>query len=270
MQRFSGPRKTANLSESVHQQLSMYALAASAAGVGMLVLVQPAEARIVYTRIHRIIRPIDGYYALDLNHDGKVDFVLGRSRVSDGSYVRSTLAIDPYIANSANGVIATAVGTDTPAIALRAGPRIGPKELFNLGRITVIAGHGTVSRTRHSSYWVGQWDKGGKGLRNRYLGLRFSFQGKVHFGWARVTVTTSGKDFTAILTGYAYETKPDKSIKAGQIKEAAGDTTNEESGPGASLTNPIPDTPQPASLGMLALGAQGVPWRRKESIGAAQ
>jgi hypothetical protein len=32
------------------------------------------------------------------------------------------------------------------------------------------------------------------------------------------------------------------------------------------LTNPIPDIPQPASLGILALGAQGVPlWRRKES-----
>jgi len=37
-------------------------------------------------------------------------------------------------------------------------------------------------------------------------------------------------------------------------------------GSGAFLTSPIPDTPHPASLGMLALGAQGVPlWRRKES-----
>lgn len=41
--------------------------------------------------------------------------------------------------------------------------------------------------------------------------------------------------------------------------------------PMLSLTNPIPDTPQPASLGMLALGAQSVPlWRRKKSVGAAQ
>jgi hypothetical protein len=34
MNRPSGPRKTANPSESIHQQLSMYAFAASATGVG--------------------------------------------------------------------------------------------------------------------------------------------------------------------------------------------------------------------------------------------
>jgi hypothetical protein len=42
--------------------------------------------------------------------------------------------------------------------------------------------------------------------------------GKVHFGWARVTVTTSGKTFTATRTGYAYETIPNKSIIAGKTK----------------------------------------------------
>jgi hypothetical protein len=47
------PRKTANLSESIHQQLSMYALAAGAAGVGMLALAQSSEAKIVYTPAHK-------------------------------------------------------------------------------------------------------------------------------------------------------------------------------------------------------------------------
>jgi hypothetical protein len=33
-----------------------------------------------------------------------------------------------------------------------------------------------------------------------------------------------------------------------------------------ALTAPTTDKPQPATLGMLALGAQGVPpWRRKEA-----
>jgi hypothetical protein len=49
MKRSSGPRKTANFSRSIHQQLNMYALAAGAAGVGVLALAQPAEAKIVYT-----------------------------------------------------------------------------------------------------------------------------------------------------------------------------------------------------------------------------
>jgi hypothetical protein len=98
-----------------------------------------------------------------------------------------------------------------------------------------------------------------------YLGLKFSLKGKVHYGWARLGNIHSfiGKA-SATLTGYAYETIPGKSIKAGQTKEA-DDPTNDFS-PGASLTSPFPDTPQPASLGMLARGAQGVPlWRRKES-----
>src|SRR5579863_10427884 len=72
MKRSPRPRTTANLSDSIHHRLNMYALAASAAGVGVLALAQPIEAKIVYT-------PADvkiGYipYNLDLNHDGVVDF----------------------------------------------------------------------------------------------------------------------------------------------------------------------------------------------------
>jgi hypothetical protein len=73
MQRSSGPRKTTNLSESVHHQLSMYALAAGAAGVGILALAQPGEAKIVYTAAHTPIRAVVN---LDLNHDGLPDFEL--------------------------------------------------------------------------------------------------------------------------------------------------------------------------------------------------
>ena len=96
----------------------------------------------------------------------------------------------------------------------------------------------------------------------RYLGVEFRINGKTHFGWARFTNSSA---WGAPLTGYAYETTPGKLIKASQTKEAADNPTNDDFGPRASLTNPIPDAPQPASLGMLALGAQGVPlWRRKE------
>jgi hypothetical protein len=105
----------------------------------------------------------------------------------------------------------------------------------------------------------------------RYLGLKFKVNGKVHYGWVRfasvkASACNGGPAVTAFLTGYAYETIPSKSIKAGQTKEAGDDPTDEAFSSGASLTSPIPETPQPASLGMLALGAQGVPlWRRKES-----
>ena len=55
MKRSSGPRKAANLPESVHRQLNMYALAAGAAGVSMLGSAQPADAKIVYTRADKVI-----------------------------------------------------------------------------------------------------------------------------------------------------------------------------------------------------------------------
>jgi hypothetical protein len=50
-------RKTAcNLSESTQRCLNSYALAATAAGVGVLALALPAEAKIVYTAAHHVIK----------------------------------------------------------------------------------------------------------------------------------------------------------------------------------------------------------------------
>jgi hypothetical protein len=115
---------------------------------------------------------------------------------------------------------------------------------------------------------LGPWG----GVNNGYLGLRFRIHGQVHYGWARLTVyVKGGQSIIASLLGFAYETIPGKSIKAGQTNEAKNDFTNGDFGPGASLINPIPNTPHSAALGALALGAQGVPlWRRKESIGSMQ
>jgi hypothetical protein len=100
---------------------------------------------------------------------------------------------------------------------------------------------------------------GGKGVKNRYFGLKFKIKGRFHFGWARITVTTTKNDFTAILTGYAYETIPGKAIIAGATK-----------GPDDELTRSFnTHAPQPTTLGMLALGAPGLSiWKREESLGA--
>lgn len=77
MTRLSRPRRTAsNLSDSIHQQLNMYAVMASAAGVGMLALSQPAAAKIVYSSAHKLIES-GQTVSLDLNHGGKADFSFG-------------------------------------------------------------------------------------------------------------------------------------------------------------------------------------------------
>jgi hypothetical protein len=80
MIRFSGPPKIANLSEALHHHLNMYAIAAGAAGVGILALAQPAEGKIVYTPAHK--NAVLGIN-LDLNHDGIADF---RICYSDNTY----------------------------------------------------------------------------------------------------------------------------------------------------------------------------------------
>ena len=73
MTRSSRPRKTANLSDTIHSRLNSYALAASTAGVGILSLSQAAEAKVVYTPAHKWL-PLNQYFYIDLNHDGENDF----------------------------------------------------------------------------------------------------------------------------------------------------------------------------------------------------
>jgi hypothetical protein len=94
-----------------------------------------------------------------------------------------------------------------------------------------------------------------KGAQNKYLGLAFHLQGKVHYGWARVSIVPA-----LIVTGYAYETVPNKSILTGQ-------TQGTDEGGTEALTPRALNIPGPqvASLGLLARGSSGLAaWRRRE------
>ena len=53
-------------SESVRQRLDSYALVASAAGVSLLALAQPADAKVVYTAKHHVIGHLGNYDRLDI------------------------------------------------------------------------------------------------------------------------------------------------------------------------------------------------------------
>src|SRR5262249_14283594 len=122
----------------------------------------------------------------------------------------------------------------------------------------------------HHWYEKGQW----LNVTGRYLGFRFRIKGKAHYGWARLNVRLSHYTLDATLTGYAYETVTTKPIIAGKTKGGEGEFPEhtyvedpDDLGSGASLTAPIPDTPEAATLGALAMGAPGLSiWRRKESV----
>jgi hypothetical protein len=232
----------------------MYALAASAAGVGVLALAQPAEAKIIYTKTHHIIGD-HSQYLLALTNKTP-DFVIRNTRCP----YANTGCTDNYFASltaaglSRGNAIVAVNGPSYLAAALRPGARISKERRWIGGGVMVSQCQGlcTFSGTRGAT--TGRWDN----VNNRYLGMKFTINGQVHYGWARLSVTNLKDKFriTATLTGYAYETIPNKAIIAG----ATGDAE-----PTASNTQ----TSEPATLGALALGAPGLSiWRRKESVAA--
>jgi hypothetical protein len=242
MKRSSRPRKIAKLAESFHQRLNAYALAASAAGVGALALTQSAEAKIIYTQTHVVIGT-NHIYELDLNHDGIADFKIDNHSFFTDTIV-ATLSAVPAQANNAVVGKQLQIGSPYYAYALARGAAIGPKQPFAGGWMA----------------WSDGANRGGRWVntRNRYLGLKFRVKGKIHYGWARLNVTVGNSRISATLTGYAYETIPNKPIIAGATKGT-------EEGPDTALTMATPD---PATLGALALGAPGLSiWRREKSVG---
>jgi hypothetical protein len=68
----------------------------------------------------------------------------------------------------------------------------------------------------------GEW----RNVNNRYLGIRFQVNGQFHYGWARLNVRSRLRNFPlscnifATLTGYAYETVPNRPIIAGKTQSA--------------------------------------------------
>jgi len=249
MKRSSRPTRTiANLSESVHQRLNMYALAATGAGVGTLVLGQPAEAKIIYTPAHAVI-PLNGDCLLDLNRDGVADFTISNlyRKTQSGGFLDAQLNAR---GKSKGAAVAgkTFMGTTSYVYALARGSKIGPSRPFSGYNMLYIGYRGTL----------GKWAN----VKERYLGLRFQIKGRVHYGWARLNVrfvNGVGVGIAATMTGYAYETIPGKGIIAGQTKEPDDISVDQ---PDAALIMP---TPEPAALGALAMGAPGLSiWRREE------
>jgi hypothetical protein len=248
------PRKPANLSESLHHQLSMYALAASAAGVGALCFAKPAEARIVYTPAHVAIKANGGVFRIDLDHDGSPDFGLW-NRSSSANYWRALLVRESQSPNEIWMTKTVCGGSSgSGAAPLPKGKRIGPNGEFKHSQYASMA---YVGKATSCGPWARQSNL------QAYLGLKFTINGKIHFGWARVKVDTRRQDgpFSATLTGYACETIPGKAIIAGATKGP------DDAEPTAALSS---HTPEPATLGALALGAPGLSiWRRKESAASA-
>jgi hypothetical protein len=212
----------------LERRLNAYVLAASAAGVSVLALAPPSEAKIVYTRAHKQIR-ISQEILLDLNHDGIVDFgvhLTGRASRRGGYYLRTLTVAPPAETKGTNAMWGVESKHVWCAAALSTGVKIGGPSRPLQQRALVML------RTSTAGTALCQWEN----QPTANLGLRFTIAGKSHYGWARFST-----DAGIFLTGYAYETIPNRPIIAGKTK-------------GTGVI-----TVQPASLGHLAAGFSAMP-----------
>ena len=215
-------KKRCEHSESFVRQLNSYVLAAGAAGVSVLALAEPSQARIVYTPLHEVIGNGESY-KLDFNHDGIIDLSIRNIATQYCSTDGSCWPIESLgaVPSGSNQVVYNIYG----AVAMKAGMKIGRGCAFKGGVQRMVWSFG--------SWATGSWIN----VKSRYLGVKFKIKGKYHYGWARLNVKLHPpREITATLTGYAYETIVGKAI-------IAGNEHGEDDG-----------VEQPATLGRLALG----------------
>jgi hypothetical protein len=226
------------LKPTLDKRLVAYVAAASGAGVTALALGQPAAAEIVYTPANVAV---GAYYAIDLNHDGISDFTLKTVPFDSGHGHFLILALD------VPGNAAENYAGPLPIASAIAPPRKFTTSTYYGG---LWMGAAFEYGTQQGSW--GPWFN----VSNKFLGLKLMIDGQVHYGWARVTVSGG---IQAVLTGYAYETIPNRPIRAGQRSETDSET---------SSVSPL-DAPVPRrlpDLGLLASGAYGfAAWRREDA-----
>jgi hypothetical protein len=262
-------------SSSFQQRLNMYALAAGA-GVSLVALASPSEAEIVYTPADQIVDRHHSY-SLDLNHDGIVDYMLVDYANGVSTFATfQELDMKALQGNHVQCVSSDCISTFIYAAALRRGEQVKSSHQrgWCYGAVGPMAFEELVKRGGEVFYsW--SWAN----TNDRYLGLWFKINGENHYGWARLSVEfhpglPKDRTWEAHLTGYAYETVADQTIKAGQMSDGSEDAdavppaarpetsiTGPSSNGAESLTAPIPN----ATMGALALGANGISlWRREK------
>jgi hypothetical protein len=259
-------REPAHLSGKLDARLLTYAIAASAAGVGMMAQPHAAEAEVIATPANISVPQDGGLIQFDINRDGQMDFGLSWVHEDASGHHRKTcssLCPPPTIselkivpARAANEIwqVGSKVGFGGTsdyycAAALAPGRRVNAAAKFTPGE--------------KGMFWYYQFFGGAVSAcpfrlfdgHGPYLGVEFlDTGGNLHYGWVRVSIGQG----RVTITGYAYETTPNMVIKTGVTHGPVGD---------ARTTEPIMLNPgsAPASLGMLALGAPGlVAWRRPE------
>jgi hypothetical protein len=254
MSRNPSPRPAeGTLSETLEHRLRSYSMAAAAASVSMLALAHPAEAEVVIT--HKVIPVNNGTVSIDINHDGIADFQLSELGSNGSLFLR--------VAPLTGGAVVLGPPINSYAAALKRDVMIGPFAHFSSKGGATLEAASIVEVYVGSGFssiyfkFRGDW---GSNPQNRYLGVKFLIDGETHYGWVRMTVDTGAESgFYSQIDSYAYETVPNTAICAREVGECPtppDDDATEETG--QNVSGP--------SLGMLALGADGLALWRREAL----
>jgi hypothetical protein len=232
-------RTAVRINARLDKNLTAYATVAGAAGLGILALAQPAEAKIVYTPTNATISNVP--ILVDFNNDG----------ITDLSFVDVPYAYDTQIVAYAGNNRIMSRGKPLPW-----GARISPKASFSESEAILVRVDHHFSCAGTTGYW--------KNERNNYLGIQFTIAGQTHYGWVRLTVSrfchSNDENPAFLMTGYAYETIPNKPITAGETYEPRVADAD-------ALKKDLVPVRQLPRLGLLALGADGLNiWRREEEV----
>jgi len=248
-------RQSVRLSESLRSKLDMYGRAAAATGIGIAALSSLSHAEVVYTPAHKEIGRKG--VAIDFNHDGIADVVIAANLnfYADGGGM-------VVYSHEMNRGFGTSRGEFVSLLPL--GYTVGP----NSARFKLGGASSNYPKPKKFFYYceansggrscVGPWYQTA-GVSGSYVGFQFVIDGQIHYGWARIKLQVTGPHFqvAAYLTGYAYETIPNKPIVTGNTGGAA-ESSKKESGTSANLTR------SSATLGLLSAGAPALPlWRRQ-------
>jgi len=212
------------------RRLLLYALAAGAT----LAWSTPTQAEVLFTPSNAVFRALAGKFDIDLNHDGTSDIIFIGRQVECCSGYGFAPGLIAY-GNPSNQIAAYWDG-----LALEFARR-DPITRGGFWQKSVLI--------QTALGYVGQFEDN----PNHFLGVRFLINGNLHYGWIGFRgVRADYPNVIVSLAGWAYETKPNTPIAAGDKGTAASPSF------------------QPTSLEILSAGHTAVAQRRKRTTSAGE
>jgi hypothetical protein len=234
-------RKSADLAEPLVRHLNGYRLAASAAGVAMLACTTPANASPVCGTLTLTFSATETF-AFNPAHEKVAPFNIAQTYNEVSSHPGSRIIRAFFTPNTPDGKPLLNANKFPAYVA--SGANIGPGGHFGTPK-----SYGLLFQYNYSNRIKGPFSSGQVG----YVGFEFSESAQTHYGWIRIQMVRGGFGNYPSLTvsEYGYESSPNTAIAAGNC--TAAPTAARPAATKASA---------PASLGLLALGAQGLhAWR---------